>query len=167
MVARYDKQHQYGEEPKVFRPGTAGCTLELDGWRLGLGVCYDSGFPEHARAAALDGCHAYLVGALFFAGGGRLQSRVWFPAGALDNTCFAVLANHVGPAGGRDACGGSAIWRPDGLLLAEAGPTDDELLIGDLDPRVLREAREDLQMLTDIARRDAGVAASPRALLSL
>ncbi|WP_083974852.1 carbon-nitrogen hydrolase family protein [Kitasatospora mediocidica] len=167
VVAQYDKQHLYTGEPGIFRPGTSGCTLELDGWRLGLGICYDSGFPEHARAAALDGCHAYLVGALFFTGGGPLQSRVWFPARALDNTIFAVLANQVGPLGAWQACGGSAIWRPDGALLAEAGSAKSELLIQDLDPQLLREARKDLLMLTDIAHRDAAVSASPRATVDL
>ena len=167
MVARYDKQHQYGAEPEVFAAGKAGCTLELDGWRLGLGVCYDSGFPEHARAAALDGCHAYLVGALFFTGGGYEQSRVWFPARALDNTCFALLANHTGPSGRWQATGGSAIWRPDGQLLAEAGPDETTLVIGDLDPRLLHEARQRNAMLADIAERDAAVAAGPRVSLTV
>ncbi|MDH6112419.1 putative amidohydrolase [Kitasatospora sp. MAP12-15] len=167
VVARYDKQHQYGIEPTVFAAGAAGCTLELDGWRLGLGVCYDSGFPEHARAAALDGCHAYLVGALFFTGGGFEQSRIWFPARAMDNTCFALLANHTGPSGAREGAGGSAIWRPDGRPLIEAGPTESGLVIGDLDPALLRQIRQDLPMLSDIAERDAAVAAGPRVRLTL
>ncbi|MGR6919752.1 carbon-nitrogen hydrolase family protein [[Actinomadura] parvosata] len=75
FVTRYDKQHLFKSERKVYRAGAAGCTLELDGWRLGLGICYDSGFPEHARAAALDGCHAYVVGALFSVGNGYHESR--------------------------------------------------------------------------------------------
>ncbi len=161
-VARYDKQHLFGAEAEAFRPGGAGCTLELDGWRLGLGICYDSGFPEHARTAALDGCHAYLVGALFSKGGGRRQATVWFPARALDNTVYTLLANHVGRTGDWETCGGSAIWRPDGELLAEAGPEETGLAIGDLDPDLLREVRVDLLMLSDIAGRDAAVASGPR-----
>lgn len=167
LVARYDKQHLFDAEPKVFRRGEAGCTLELDGWRLGLGVCYDSGFPEHARAAALDGCHAYLVGALFGVGGGRQQAQVWFPARALDNTCYTLLANHIGATGGWNTCGGSGIWRPDGRLLAEAGPDETGLVIGELDPELLREVRADLLMLTDIAERDAALGSGPRTSLRL
>ncbi|MFJ2806369.1 carbon-nitrogen hydrolase family protein [Kitasatospora sp. NPDC087271] len=166
LVTRYDKQHLFKTERDYYRPGAAGCTLELDGWRLGLGVCYDSGFPEHARAAALDGCHAYLVGALFSVGHGHHESRTWFPARALDNTLYTVLANHIGHTGGWHTCGGSAVWAPDGRLLAEAGEDRRELVVVDLDPAVLRAARETETMLADLAVAGARPAA-PRALFTL
>ncbi|MFF1790816.1 carbon-nitrogen hydrolase family protein [Kitasatospora sp. NPDC058243] len=166
LVTRYDKQHLFKAERDYYRPGAAGCTLELDGWRLGLGVCYDSGFPEHARAAALDGCHAYLVGALFSVGHGHHESRTWFPARALDNTLYTVLANHIGHTGGWHTCGGSAVWAPDGRLLAEAGEDRRELVVVDLDPAVLRAARESETMLADLAAASARPTA-PRALFAL
>ncbi|GAA0578882.1 hypothetical protein GCM10010394_04270 [Streptomyces crystallinus] len=148
--ARYDKQTLFQAERDLYRPGDAGLTLEVDSWRLGLGVCYDSGFPEHARAAALDGCHAYVVGALFGVGNGYHESRIWFPARALDNTVYAVLANHVGRTGAWDTCGSSAVWGPDGRLVAEAGPRGEEIVWADLDPAVLSAAREAEPMLRDL-----------------
>ncbi|MQS13687.1 carbon-nitrogen hydrolase family protein [Streptomyces kaniharaensis] len=163
-VTRYDKQHLFKAERDYYRPGTNGCTLELDGWRLGLGVCYDSGFPEHARAAALDGCHAYLVGALFSVGHGHHESRTWFPARALDNTLYTVLANHIGTTGGWHTCGGSAVWSPDGRLLAEAGEDRREIVLADLDPVVLRTTRETEPLLADFAAR---LPAGPRAKFTL
>ncbi|MFK8912751.1 carbon-nitrogen hydrolase family protein, partial [Streptomyces sp. YS-3] len=159
VLARYDKQTLFKSERAVYRPGSGGLTLDVDGWRLGLGVCYDSGFPEHARAAALDGCHAYVVGALFGVGNGYHESRVWFPARALDNTVYAVLANHVGRTGEWDTCGSSAVWGPDGRLVAEAGPHAEEIVWADLDPAALRAARDAEPMLKDL-REEAG--ASPR-----
>ncbi|WP_328887859.1 carbon-nitrogen hydrolase family protein [Streptomyces sp. NBC_00316] len=160
LVTRYDKQNLFKAEREVYREGAAGCTLELDGWRLGLGICYDSGFPEHARAAALDGCHAYVVGALFSVGNGYHESRTWFPARALDNTCYAVLANHIGTTGGWNTCGASAIWGPDGRPHAEAGPDRRELITADLDPQTLIAARDSEPMLRDLI--DTGT--YPRAL---
>jgi predicted amidohydrolase len=64
----YDKQHVFGDEAAVFTQGSHGAALELDGWRLGLGVCYDGCFPEHARAAADAGAWAYLVPAAYVLG---------------------------------------------------------------------------------------------------
>ncbi|MEU3572370.1 carbon-nitrogen hydrolase family protein [Kitasatospora sp. NPDC036755] len=166
FVTRYDKQHLFRTERDYYRPGTAGCTLELDGWRLGLGICYDSGFPEHARAAALDGCHAYLVGALFSKGNGHHESRTWFPARALDNTLYTVLANHIGRTGSWDTCGGSAVWGPDGRLIAEASEDRRELVVHDLDPAVLRATRESETLLADLAR-TADSPPTPRARFTL
>ncbi len=150
LVTRYDKQHLFKSEREIYRDGAAGCTLQIEGWRLGLGICYDSGFPEHARAAALDGCHAYVVGALFSVGNGYHESRTWFPARALDNTCYAVLANHIGTTGGWHACGSSAIWGPDGRPLAEAGTDRPELITADLDPQALLAVRDSEPMLRDL-----------------
>ncbi|MFE3108582.1 carbon-nitrogen hydrolase family protein [Kitasatospora indigofera] len=149
LVTRYDKQYLFKSEAAIYRPGTTGCTLELDGWRLGLGICYDSGFAEHARAAALDGCHAYLVGALFSVGHGHHESRTWFPARALDNTVYTVLSNHIGQTGGWNTCGASAVWGPDGRLLAEAGPDAREIVLADLDPAVLAATRQSEPLLHD------------------
>ncbi|MGW8331117.1 carbon-nitrogen hydrolase family protein [Streptomyces sp. NPDC055897] len=161
VVGRYDKQTLFKSERALYRHGSAGATLQVGSWRLGLGICYDSGFPEHARAAALDGCHAYVVGALFGEGGGHHESRIWFPARAFDNTVYAVLANHVGVTGGWRACGASAIWGPDGRVVAEAGPADEELVLADLLPERLRAAREAEPMLRDLHDTGAG----PRTLV--
>ncbi|MFC0846379.1 carbon-nitrogen hydrolase family protein [Streptomyces noboritoensis] len=156
--ARYDKQTLFKAERAVYRPGSVGLSLDVDGWRLGIGVCYDSGFPEHARAAALDGCHAYVVGALFGVGGGYHESRVWFPARALDNTVYAVLANHVGRTGEWETCGSSAVWGPDGRVVAEAGSDGEAVVFADLDPDALRAARESEPMLRDLwEQREAAV----------
>ncbi|MFE9424621.1 carbon-nitrogen hydrolase family protein [Kitasatospora sp. NPDC006697] len=166
VLTRYDKQHLFTSEKGIYSPGEAGCTLELDGWRLGLAICYDTGFPEHARDAALDGCHAYLASALFGTGHGRVQRAVWFPARALDNTCYTLLANHIGATGGWDTCGGSGVWAPDGTLLIEAGQADGTLAVAELDPAVLRAVRGELEMLADLALRDA-VADEGRRTVSL
>ncbi|MBT2493685.1 carbon-nitrogen hydrolase family protein [Streptomyces sp. ISL-96] len=150
FAAHYDKQHPTPSERAAgFSPGTSGCTLTLDGWRLGLGICWDSGYPEHARAAALDGCHAYLVGAMFGRGSGAHQRATVFPARALDNTSYVLLANHSGSSGPYQGCGQSAVWNPDGTLLVDAGTADPGLATARLDPQVLARCRAEEPVLVD------------------
>jgi predicted amidohydrolase len=145
----YHKQYLYRSETEVYRPGTQGCMLELDGWRLALGVCYDSGFPEHARMAAVNGAHAYLVSGLFSVKSGYHQSRIWFPARAFDNTMYVLLSNHVGMTGGWDTCGASAIWSPYGDVIEEASREREEVIVARLDPAVLADVRERETALAD------------------
>ncbi|MEZ0095933.1 carbon-nitrogen hydrolase family protein [Streptacidiphilus sp. EB129] len=165
LAARYSKQHITPTERAAgFGPGAAGCTVSLDGWRLGLGICWDSGFPEHARAAALDGAHAYLVGAMFGCGGGAQQRAVVFPARALDNTAYAVLANHPAPSGPYRGCGGSAVWDPFGTLVADAGDADPGLAVALLDPGLLARARSEEPVLVDPS---LTAPAAPRATVAL
>ncbi|WP_371494795.1 carbon-nitrogen hydrolase family protein [Kitasatospora sp. NBC_00374] len=150
FAVQYDKQHVTPDERAAgLTPGTRGCTLTLDTWRLGLGICWDMGYPEHARAAALDGAHAYLVGAMLGRGSGEHQRATVFPARALDNTSYALLANHSAPSGAYHGCGGSAAWNPDGTLLADAGTADPGLAVATLDPGVLARARAEDPVLVD------------------
>lgn len=158
QLAPYHKQYLYSSETRIYQPGTQGRMLELDGWRLALGVCYDAGFPEHARLAALNGAHAYLVSALFSVKTGHHQSRIWFPARAFDNTLYALLSNHVGTTGGWATCGASAIWSPYGDVVAQASRDREEVITALLDPAELAGVRERETVLADFnARSDATV----------
>ena len=58
----YRKMYLGGDEPAWFDPGPAPGIVEVDGWRLGLAVCKDTGVPEHAAATAAAGIDAYLAG---------------------------------------------------------------------------------------------------------
>ncbi|CAB3785585.1 carbon-nitrogen hydrolase family protein [Paraburkholderia caffeinilytica] len=149
LIEPYHKQHLYRSETKIYQPGIQGCMLEIDGWRLALGVCYDAGFPEHARNAAVNGAHAYLVSGLFSVKTGYHQSRVWFPARAFDNTLYVLLSNHIGTTGGWETCGASAIWGPYGDVVKEAGRDCEEVISALLDPAVLADVRERETVLAD------------------
>ncbi|MEE3917811.1 carbon-nitrogen hydrolase family protein [Micromonospora sp. BRA006-A] len=94
-----------------------GATLEVDTWRLGLGVCYDGCFPEHARAAARDGAHGYLCPSGYLAGSAHRRD-LYYAARALDNTMYVVFANAVGGADPWRFNGGGGV-RPGGPA---AGP---------------------------------------------
>jgi predicted amidohydrolase len=155
FAVQYDKQHvDPAERAAGFSPGASGCTLTLDGWRLGLGICWDSSYPEHARAAALDGCHAYLVGAMFGRGRGAHRRATVCPARALDNASYVVVANHSGPSGPYHGGGRSAVWNPDGTLLVDADTADPGLATARLDPEVLARARaEDLVLVGALTQR--------------
>jgi predicted amidohydrolase len=150
FAAQYDKQHPTAKERAAgISPGASGCTLALDSWRLGVGICSDSGHPEHARAAALDGCHAYLVGAMFDRSDGAHKLATRFPARALDNTSYVLLANHSGPSGPYHGCGRSAVWNPDGTVLVDADIADPGLATACLDPEALARARAEEPVLAD------------------
>jgi predicted amidohydrolase len=145
VVARYDKQHLDHTERDVFRPGRNGCIVAVGDWRLSLGICYDATFPEHARAAALAGAHGYLCPS------SHRERSIVHPARALENTMYVVLSNHLGEADGRRLCGHSAIYDPEGKLLADAGPDEEGLALADFDPDVLSEVRTRLPMLAEVS----------------
>jgi len=112
-------------ETARFTPGEAPAVLAVDGWRLGLAVCRDMGIAQHAADTAALGMDAYLAGTLEHVEDGEVQvARARRVAEA--HGVWVVVASFAGSTGGGygDAVGCSAIWAPDGSVLAGAGPEE-------------------------------------------
>ncbi|HEY1180087.1 MAG TPA: carbon-nitrogen hydrolase family protein [Phytomonospora sp.] len=144
----YHKQQVWDEERRLFTAGTGGGSVLLGDWHLGLGICYDACFPEHARAAAVDGAHAYVVGGASLSGGGHRRD-LYHAARALDNTFYTVFAGAVGGEDPWRFGGGSAIYDPEGQVLARVDEDGEGLAVADLDPQRLSETRAEHTMLVD------------------
>ena len=63
IAAAYDKTHlfSFAEEDKVFTAGDKISTVELDGVKCGLAICYDLRFPEFIRKIALAGAKIIFI----------------------------------------------------------------------------------------------------------
>jgi predicted amidohydrolase len=149
VTVGYSKQHLWGpDENALFTPGDRGATLVVDGWRFGLGVCYDGCFPEHGRAAAGDGVHGYLCPSGYL-GGSHHRRDLYYAARALDNTMYVVFANAVGGPPGWQFNGGAAVYDPEGRPLARGADTGEAVVLARLDPDELTRTRQAHTMLAD------------------
>ncbi len=153
-TGQYDKQFLDATERAAdFVAGAGDVAITIGGWRIGLGICWDSAFPEHARTSALDGCHAYAVGGLFNRGDGDRKRAIRGAARAVDNSMYVMFSNHVGPQGPYVGSGHSAIWDPNGDVRADAGLDAPGLAVATLDPEVLQAARSGDSPLAEMHRR--------------
>ncbi|MDH6134905.1 putative amidohydrolase [Kitasatospora sp. MAA4] len=109
--------HLHGEEQDIFLPGAGHHILEIEGWRLGLAVCYDAAVPEHARAARDAGADAYVVSALYATGDKHRLLEQTSRAAALG--LWVAVSQYVGATGPYRTIGRSGIWRPDGVALEQ------------------------------------------------
>ena len=149
VLAAYDKQQLWAaDEQALFTPGGQGTTLTVDGWRLGLGICYDGCFPEHGRAAAADGAHGYLIPSGYVAGSEHRRD-LYYAARALDNTMYVAFANSVGGPPPWRLNGGAAIYEPEGRPLGRAPDAGEAVVAATFDPAVLAKVRAEHPMLTD------------------
>lgn len=154
-AAAYDKQHLWGpDENALFTPGDAGAAVEVDGWRLGLAVCYDGCFPEHGRAAAAAGAYGYLCPSGYVEGSAHRRD-LYYAARALDNTMYVAFANAVGGAAPWRFNGGAAIYDPQGRPVARAADEGEAVVVATFDPAELERTRAAHSMLAD-RRADQG-----------
>ena len=128
----YDKQHLTDEEKAFFTAGQGGATLVVDGWSLGLGVCFDGCFPQHAAAAAADGASAYLCPSAYYVGSEHRRD-LYYAARALDNGIYVAFAGLTGRCGEREFNGGSAVYDPEGRPLARVGAESPAVAVADLE----------------------------------
>jgi len=143
----YDKQHLLSTEAEIFEPGRDRAILTVDGWPLGLAVCYDGCFPEHARSLADDDALIYVAPAAYVVGSEHRRD-VYYAARALDNGCYVVFADLMGPCGAGAFSGGSAIYDPEGQPLVRAG-VGREVVTATLDADRLGQIRRDHGMGAD------------------
>ncbi|CCH28605.1 carbon-nitrogen hydrolase family protein [Actinosynnema sp. NPDC047251] len=116
----YGKRHLHGPELDLFTPGGHHLLLEVDGWRLGLAICYDAAVTSHPAEVAAGGADAYVVSALYAKGSeGRIDRQMGHAASL---GMWAVMAQFSGRTGGYDTCGGSGVWRPGGEAAVRLGP---------------------------------------------
>ncbi len=119
----YKKMWLGTAESERFTPGGRPAVLNVDGWRLGLAICKDTGVPQHASDTAALGIDAYVAGTVKSVEEAALQDerarRV-----ATDHQVWVAVASFAGSTGGgyAQAAGRSSIWTSDGLAIAQAGP---------------------------------------------
>lgn len=148
VEAAYDKQHLDRLELPWFTPGPhRPCVLDVEGVRVGLAICYDSRFPEHAAAAAAAGAEVYAVSTAYLEGSTRGR-EVSLPARALDNGMYVVAGAALGTCGDRPITGGSCVLDPEGRELAALG-TEPGLAVADVDLDLLAEVRARQTMHAD------------------
>lgn len=118
----YRKVHVHDSEQR-FSPGDGPAVLDVRDWRLGLAICRDTRFAAHDGATALLGMDVYVASVLDHArdayASAERAARV-----VADRGVWVATASFAGSTGGGfdQAAGGSAIWAPDGAVLAQAGP---------------------------------------------
>lgn len=125
----YVKMNLGPTESRRFEAGRRPCRLDLQGWRVGVGVCRDTRMSEHLAATAALGIDLYVAGLAHApaeepaieARAARIRQRFEIPV------AFAVYA---GTDGGADAsCGGSALWDMSGRCLATCTAEPGEVAI--------------------------------------
>ena len=141
----YRKACLYGWERDVFQPGGEFPLFQVDGFTVGLLICYDAEFPEPARKLALRGAELLVVPSVW-SQGAAWRWAVQLPARALDNTVYLLGVN----AAGEGICGRSLFIGPDGRIQAQLGASGEGVVAGRVDRAELARWRSQVPYLDDL-----------------
>jgi predicted amidohydrolase len=118
----YRKSYLAGDEPARFTPGDGAVAIDLDGWRVGLGICKDTGVEQHIAAAAALAPDLYVAGLVHRPEELGMQEERGLRI-ARKCRAYVAFASFAGSTGGGfdRTAGVSSIWAPDGTALGRAG----------------------------------------------
>lgn len=147
-VHRYRKIHPftYGGEHLRFRAGHDHVTIDIEGVRTSLFVCYDLRFADEFWTLAPTS-DLYVVPANWPASR-REHWMALLRARAIENQAYVVGCNRVGDGGGLHYAGDSRIIDPLGEVMVDAGSTAG-IHIADIDATRVAEVRAKFPFLQD------------------
>ena len=145
---RYRKIHPFShaDEERYVRAGTEFVTVDVQGVRLSLFVCYDLRFADEFWALASE-TDAYLVVANWPAKRRQHWSAL-LRARAIENQAYVVAVNRVGTGGALEYSGDSVIIDPLGEVLV-TGAGVETVLLADIDTDHVASTRNHFRFLQD------------------
>ncbi len=147
-VHRYRKIHPFtfGGEDRHVRAGEDLVTVNIDGVRISMFVCYDLRFSDEFWDVAL-GTDLYLIPANWPA----TRREHWMAllrARAIENQAYVVGCNRVGEGGGLVYSGDSSVIDPFGEELAVAGD-GETILYAEVSAGEVERIRDRFRFLQD------------------
>lgn len=120
-VGKYRKVHPAAVkslEKIYFRPGSKFHIFHINGWKVGIIICYDYRFPEAIRCLALLGAELVIIP--FATPTTQMFSKA-LPTRAWENSLYIAACNKVGKEGDWVFPGDSMIVDPTGKIVKSAG----------------------------------------------
>jgi predicted amidohydrolase len=149
----YRKTYLFGDlDRNQFAAGEPSATMfTLQGWNIGLLICYDVEFPEATRRLALAGADLIVVPTANMPEFDFVAKSL-VPVRAYENQLYVAYANYTGAEGTVHYGGLSLLAAPDGQTVAQADQSAT-LLVATLNDTRLTAARALAHHVRDAAIR--------------
>jgi predicted amidohydrolase len=159
QVATYDKIHLFDadiaglnayRESATYAGGERAVTADLGEFTLGMSICYDMRFPKLYNALANAGATLIAVPAAFTVPTGEAHWHVLLRARAIETGSYVIAAAQGGQhENGRATYGHSLVIDPWGRIVAELDHDAPGVLLAEIAPDLVRDARERIPALAN------------------
>jgi len=142
-IHTFRKVHLGKKELEFFSPGENITGFSYKNMKVGVGICWDMHFPEMATILSLRGCEIIFAPHASPAAAGD-RKKIWLkylPARAYDNAVYVAACNLVGNDGYQKFSGGLLVLDPKGNIVKEFFEQTEQLLVVDLDAKVINSLR--------------------------
>lgn len=151
IKGRYRKIHLFDaivQKEKImestnFIPGKRKVLVDLKPFKLGMAICYDIRFSNLFHSYTMKGATVICLPSAFTLLTGRDHWEVLLRARAIENMCYVLAPNQVGPDNRNGHhFGHSMIIDPWGKILACANRNEENVIYADLDINKVNQLRK-------------------------
>lgn len=128
----YSKKHLHADEKEFFVSGQNTSAVIDHNIKIAPAICYELSVPEHAENAFRNGAEVYLASVAKSAEG-VAKAAANLSGIARKYSMTVLMSNCIGPCGGFESAGRSAIWNKQGMLLGQLSGTREGILMLDTD----------------------------------
>ena len=139
---------RYSESADTQAGGGIGL-FELDGIKIGVGICVDLRFPEYFRELVKRGAEVIFLPANFRKLTGQVAWDILTKARAIENQIYFCACDQPGGTGVHERCGNSRVVSFDGNIISEIG-SQEGIISADLDLESQRKYRKEFPVLKQI-----------------
>lgn len=135
------------DESRVYTAGNTPKILPLEGFNIGLSICFDLRFPELFRSYSHQGANVLSISSAFTVPTGKAHWHTLVRARAIENQCYVVACGQWGQHNDKlSTFGHSLIVDPWGEIIADAGE-GEKIIYGEFDLEKLANVRSRLNVL--------------------
>ncbi len=150
IVHRYDKKYMYRvnkpdlvvDETQKTIPGKTNGIFELDGVKMGVGICFDLRYPEYFRELIKEGAEIIFLPSHFRKATGEIAWNILSRARAIENQVYFCACNQTGEGN----CGNTQVISYEGKILAKI-EEDEGIIVQEIDLEAQRKCRKELPVL--------------------
>ncbi len=139
--------NQIIDEGKVYTAGNSPKMISVEGFQLGISICFDLRFPELFRWYSSQGANVLSISSAFTVPTGKAHWHTLVRARAIENQSYVIASAQWGKHNEKmSTFGHSLVVDPWGEVLADAGE-GEKIVFAELDLNRISGVRERLNVL--------------------
>lgn len=139
--------NQIIDEGKVYTHGNKPQMIEVEGFKIGLSICFDLRFPELFRSYSSQGANVLSISSAFTVPTGKAHWHTLVRARAIENQSYVIASAQWGKHNEKlSTFGHSLVVDPWGEVLADA-EEGEKIVFAELNLDRIKSVRERLDVL--------------------
>lgn len=126
------KNYLYGEEKDFFTPSNEPKIIDIKGFRIGIGICFDSAHMQHILSLKNKGMDMFIGSSLYGKGEGEREMIRNYSEISSNYNILSAVVNYANKTGEWLSCGNSSFYDCNGMIHKQLNRGEEMLLVSQI-----------------------------------